>query len=109
MKKISLGSWITLNHPSIAELMCDCGFDWLCIDLEHSVIDYYNAQLLISTIQLKGLKAFVRVGENNNLVIKRVLDAGADGIIVPMVNSSKMLLMQSIQLNIHQQEIEELV
>ena len=89
MKKISLGSWITLNHPSIAELMCDCGFDWLCIDLEHSVIDYYNAQLLISTIQLKGLKAFVRVGENNNLVIKRVLDAGADGIIVPMVNSKQ--------------------
>ena len=35
MKKISLGSWITLNHPSIVELMCDCGFDWLCIDLEH--------------------------------------------------------------------------
>ena len=89
MKKISLGSWITLNHPSIAELMCDCGFDWLCIDLEHSVIDYYNAQLLISTIQLKGLKAYVRVGENNNLVIKRILDAGADGIIVPMVNSKQ--------------------
>ena len=89
MKKYTLGSWITLNHPSIAELMSDCGFDWLCIDLEHSVIDYYEAQLLISTIQLKGLKAYVRVGKNNDLVIKRVLDAGADGIIVPMVNSVK--------------------
>ena len=63
MKKYTLGSWITLNHPSIAELMSDCGFDWLCIDLEHSVIDYYEAQLLISTIQLKGLKAYVRVGK----------------------------------------------
>lgn len=89
MKKFSIGSWITLNHPSIAEILSDCGFDWLCIDLEHSVIDYYEAQLLISTIQLKGLKAYVRVGENNNLVIKRILDAGADGIIVPMVNSKQ--------------------
>lgn len=88
MSNYTLGSWVTLGHPSIAELMSDCGFDWLCIDLEHSVIDYFEAQVLISTIQLKGLKAFVRVGKNNDLVIKRVLDAGADGIIVPMVNSA---------------------
>ena len=88
-KKYSIGSWITLNHPSIAELMSNCGFDWLCIDLEHSVIDYHETQILISTIQSKGIDAFVRVGKNNDLVIKRVLDAGADGIIVPMVNSKK--------------------
>lgn len=82
-----LGSWITLNHPSIAEIMADAGFDWLCIDLEHSVTDYYEAQQLIVAIQSKGIKAFVRVGENNVRIIKRVLDAGADGIIVPSVNS----------------------
>lgn len=87
IKKLSIGSWITLNHPSIAEIMADAGFDWLCVDLEHSVIDYYEAQQLIATIQSKGLKAFVRVGENNTLIIKRVLDAGADGIIVPSINS----------------------
>ena len=38
--KASIGSWITLSHPSIAEIMSDSGFDWLCIDLEHSVIDF---------------------------------------------------------------------
>ena len=86
-RKTYLGSWITLNNPSIAEVMADAGFDWLCIDLEHSVIDYAEAQLLIMAIQSKGLKAFVRVGENNQRIIKRVLDAGADGIIVPSVNS----------------------
>lgn len=85
--KTRLGSWITLNHPSIAEIMADAGFDWLCIDLEHSVTDYYEAQQLIIAIQSKGIKAFVRVGENNVRIIKRVLDAGADGIIVPSVNS----------------------
>ncbi|MDC0478431.1 aldolase/citrate lyase family protein [Flavobacteriaceae bacterium] len=89
MKKTSLGSWISLGHPSIAEIMADAGFDWLCIDLEHSVIDYSEAQQLIMAIQGKGLKAFVRVGENNTRVIKRILDAGADGIIVPSVNSAK--------------------
>lgn len=89
MKKNTIGSWITLNNPSIAEIMSDCGFDWLCIDMEHSIIDYSEAQLLIATIQSKGIQAFVRVGENNNRIIKRVLDAGADGIIIPMVNNKE--------------------
>lgn len=87
--KTSIGSWITIGHPSIAEIMADAGFDWLCIDLEHTVTDYFEAQQLIMAIQGKGLKAFVRVGENNARIIKRVLDAGADGIIVPFVNSAK--------------------
>lgn len=85
--KPQIGTWITLNNPSIAEILADAGFDWLCIDLEHSVIDYFETQQLILAIQSKGIKAFVRVGENNFRIIKRVLDAGADGIIVPSVNS----------------------
>ncbi|MDA7805116.1 aldolase/citrate lyase family protein [Schleiferiaceae bacterium] len=85
--KILIGSWITLNHPSVAEILADAGFDWLCIDLEHSVTDYFEAQQLITTIQSKGIEAFVRVGENNERIIKRVLDAGADGIIIPMVKN----------------------
>lgn len=86
--KTSIGSWITIYNPSIAEIMADAGFDWLCIDLEHTTIDYSQAQQLILSIQSKGLEAFVRVGENNSRIIKRILDAGADGIIVPSVNSA---------------------
>jgi len=89
MKKVSIGSWITLNHFSIAEIMADAGFDWLCVDLEHSVIDYYEAEKLIAAIQAKGCAPYVRVGENSPLIIKRMLDAGAIGIIVPSVNSKK--------------------
>lgn len=89
MKTISIGSWITLNHFSIAEVMAESGFDWLCIDMEHSVIDYYEAELLIAAIKSKGLTPFVRVGENNSRIIKRVLDAGAEGLIIPMVNSKQ--------------------
>lgn len=88
IKEKSVGSWITIGNPSVAEIMADAGFDWLCIDLEHSSIDYFEVQQLILTIQSKGLRAFVRVGENNIRIIKRVLDAGADGIIIPSVNSA---------------------
>lgn len=88
MKQLSIGSWLTLNNASIAEIMADAGFDWLCVDMEHSTTDYAEAQQMIMAIQSKGLKAFVRVGENNTRIIKRVLDAGADGIIVPSVNSA---------------------
>jgi 2-dehydro-3-deoxyglucarate aldolase len=86
-KIAEIGSWITLNHFSIAEIMADAGFDWLCVDMEHSVTDYFEAQQLIAIIQSKGIKAYVRVGENNVRIIKRVLDAGADGIIVPLVTT----------------------
>jgi 2-dehydro-3-deoxyglucarate aldolase len=69
--------------------MADAGFDWLCLDLEHSVIDYAEAEVLIAAIRAKGIAPFVRVGENNARIIKRVLDAGAEGIIVPSVNSRR--------------------
>lgn len=85
--QLSIGSWITLGHFSIAEIMANAGFDWLCIDMEHTVIDYLDAQRIIMAIQGKRKLAYVRVGENNVRIIKRVLDAGADGVIVPMINS----------------------
>ena len=89
MNNVSIGTWIMLGHPSLGEIMADAGFDWVCVDMEHSVIDYAEAQLLIAAIQSRGKQAYVRVGENNTRIIKRVLDAGADGIIVPMVNTAE--------------------
>ena len=85
-KKISIGSWITLAHPSIAEIFCSAGFDWLAIDLEHSSITIREAEDLIRIINLSGAKSYVRLTSNNDDQIKRVLDSGAKGIIVPMVN-----------------------
>ena len=88
-RNFSIGSWITLNHFSIVEIMAEAGFDWLCVDMEHSVIDYYEVEQLIASIQSKGIIPYVRVGENNPRIIKRILDAGAIGIIVPMINSKE--------------------
>ena len=86
-RKFTLGSWITLGHPSIAEVMCEAGFDWLCVDIEHSQINIDNLLNLIIAIQGKKMKAYVRVGSNDPSTIKRVLDSGADGIIIPQINT----------------------
>lgn len=86
-RTISLGSWITLAHPAIAEIMAKAGFEWLVIDLEHSVITIREAEELIRVVALCGAKPYVRLTANDHKQIKRVMDAGAQGIIVPMVKS----------------------
>lgn len=87
--ELTLGSWITIGHPNVAEILANAGFDWLVIDIEHNPIDISMVQTLITTIQSKGVAAFVRVSKNEEVVIKHVLDAGADGIIVPMICSKE--------------------
>jgi 2-keto-3-deoxy-L-rhamnonate aldolase RhmA len=84
---VCLGSWITLGHSGIAEIMCNAGFDWLVVDLEHTTISIDQAGELIRTIDLAGCAPLVRLTSNNSDQIKRVMDAGAHGIVVPMVNS----------------------
>lgn len=86
-RKKTIGSWITLADPAIAEIMAKAGFDWLAIDLEHSVITIREAGELIRVIDLCGVAPMVRLSSNDPIQIKRVMDAGAHGIIVPMVNS----------------------
>jgi len=85
--KLTLGSWITLAHPAVAEIMSRAGFDWLAIDLEHSVITIREAEELIRVVELSGVSPLVRLSVNDPVQIKRVMDAGSHGVIVPMVNS----------------------
>jgi 2-dehydro-3-deoxyglucarate aldolase len=80
------GSWITIGDCSVAEVMAHAGFDWLAVDMEHSAITLNQAQELVRTIELSGVCPLVRIGENNAAAIKRVMDTGAHGVIVPMVN-----------------------
>jgi len=87
--ELTIGSWVTIGHPSVIEVLAQADFDWLTIDMEHTTIDYSMAQTLISTIQSNGMAALVRVSKNDEVYIKRVLDAGADGVIVPMINSAE--------------------
>jgi len=87
--ELTLGSWIMLNDPMSVEVMALAGFEWLVVDIEHTSIDLSQTENLIRTIQSKNIKALVRVSKNEEVIIKKVLDMGADGIIVPMVCSQE--------------------
>ena len=93
--ELTIGSWIMMGTPMSVEVMALAGFEWLVIDIEHTSISLETVQTLITTIQANNIKALVRVSKNEEVVIKRVLDMGADGIIVPMV-SSKEDAMQAV-------------
>ena len=86
--KFAIGSWITIGDTSIAEIMAKAGFEWLAVDMEHTAITLREAQELIRVIDLCGSAPLVRVSENDPTVIKRAMDAGAHGVIVPMVNTA---------------------
>lgn len=86
---LSIGSWLTIPHQSIIEILATAGFEWLTIDIEHSAIDIQTVQNLIGHIQANGMEALVRVSKNDEVIIKRVMDAGANGVIVPMVRTVK--------------------
>jgi len=85
----TLGSWISIGDPTVTEILANAGYEWLVIDLEHSAISISRAAELIRIIDLAGVEPLVRLSSNDPNQIKRVLDAGAAGIIVPMVNSKK--------------------
>lgn len=87
--EFTLGSWITLGSSAIAEIMAKADFDWLAIDMEHSSITFSQSEELIRVIDLAGGVPLVRVAENNPVAIKKVMDSGAHGVIVPMINSAK--------------------
>ena len=87
--EITIGTWVTIGHSSIVEILCDAGFDWLTIDLEHNTINEENLRNLIIAGQAKNIPMFVRVPKNDEVFIKKALDAGADGLIIPMINSGQ--------------------
>tara|TARA_B100001741_G_scaffold249399_1_gene210963 strand:- start:38 stop:772 length:735 start_codon:yes stop_codon:yes gene_type:complete len=91
-REVTLGTWVTLAHPAIAEIFSNAGFDWITIDMEHSVIDLYDAENLIRTINLSGSIPLVRLPSNDEVIIKRILDAGSAGIIVPQINTKDELV-----------------
>lgn len=83
----SLGGWVMSNSVTSAEIMAQAGFDWVCIDAEHSAVSKETASDMIRAIELHGAEPFVRISLNDEVEIKKYLDMGARGIIVPMVKS----------------------
>jgi 2-dehydro-3-deoxyglucarate aldolase len=85
--ELTIGSWITFGDSAVAEIMARAGFDWLTLDMEHGSLSADQAQGIIRTIELCGVPPMVRVMENNPELIKKFMDMGAHGVIIPLVNS----------------------
>jgi len=83
----SVGTWLTLPDPMAARLMARVGFDWLTVELEHTPTSLETAAQCLAIISGAGPAPLVRIPINSTENIKRVLDIGAWGIVVPMVNT----------------------
>jgi 4-hydroxy-2-oxoheptanedioate aldolase len=83
----SVGTWLVLADPVSAQLMGRAGFDWLTVDMEHGPINIESAAQSFAMVAAGGCVPLARVPWNTGENIKRVLDAGAWGVVVPMVNS----------------------
>ncbi len=81
------GTWLTLPDPVAARLLATSGFDWITVELEHTPTTFETAALSYAMIAAGGCVPLARVPVNSVENIKRVLDTGAWGVIVPMVNS----------------------
>lgn len=84
-----LGSWLTLGNLTAARMLARSGFDWLTVDLEHAPIDWSQAAALFATVADAGCIPLCRVPEGSVVCVKRALDAGAFGIVAPMVESAE--------------------
>lgn len=85
----TFGSWLNLASEAAAEIMADAGFDWLAIDMEHTTTPFRTTEAMIRIIESRGVAPLVRVGANDPLHIKYVMDAGAAGVIVPMIETAE--------------------
>jgi 4-hydroxy-2-oxoheptanedioate aldolase len=83
-----VGSWLSLASPFAARFMARAGFRWLTVDIEHSPCNWETAALLFATAADAGCVPLARVPSNTHENIKRALDNGAFGIVVPMVNTA---------------------
>lgn len=82
-----LGTIVSLPSPELSELLSLAGFDWLFIDMEHGTMSISDAQRMVQAVK-NECSAVIRVAENKPIFIKQALDIGADGVIVPLINSA---------------------
>ena len=81
----SIGTWVSTGDPLVAEILAHAGFDWLAVDMEHNAIDMEKLLSCFYAIGTTDTVPFVRVPWNDPQVLKRVLDIGAYGVIIPNI------------------------
>jgi len=86
-QKIATNAWLTIPHAWTAEIIAHTGFDACTIDLQHGLADYQTAVSMLQAISTSETVPLVRVPWNEPILIMRMLDAGAYGVIAPMINN----------------------
>lgn len=84
-----VGTWLSLASPMAARALARVGFDWITLDLEHSPADWETAEACFATVADNGGVPLARIPVNDLAYVKRALDSGAWGVVVPMVNSAE--------------------
>jgi 4-hydroxy-2-oxoheptanedioate aldolase len=87
--KPAIGGWLGIPSSYTAEIMAHQGFDWVCVDTQHGAIDFSSALPMLQAISTSSAMPFVRVPWNEPSIIMKYLDAGAYGIIVPMIETKE--------------------
>lgn len=87
--KPSIGTWIEISFPEIAEIMGNFGFDWFVIDMEHAPHSYSEAQMIMQAMAASQTLPFIRVPCNDIVAIKKSLDIGSYGVVIPWVNTKE--------------------
>lgn len=88
---VSVGSWMQLPHASVAEIMGQAGYDWVALDMEHGAIGAHQLPDLFRALELGGTLPLARLAHGSPKDCKQALDAGAGGVIVPMIDSAQQL------------------
>jgi len=81
------GTWITMAYPEVIEALSNLPFDWFVFDMEHAPLTIKDVEFLMMPLRKTDIIPLVRVPWNDFVIIKQVLDIGAQGIIVPYVNN----------------------
>jgi 4-hydroxy-2-oxoheptanedioate aldolase len=84
-----VNGWLAIPSAFSAEVMAHCGWDSLCIDIQHGMVDYQTATTMMQAISTTAVTPIVRVPWNDPAIIMKCLDAGAYGIVCPMINSGE--------------------
>ena len=87
--EVTIGTFIKIGHPDISERLSMVGFDWLLFDAEHGPLGFETMQMMMQSMRGDSCVPFVRVEWNDPVFIKRALDIGAYGVLIPWVNTGE--------------------
>ena len=87
----TIGSWLQISSPDVAELLGNAGYDWIAVDMEHGSISRSILKDVFRALELGNTLPMARIAQSNQQNIKEALDAGAKGIILPMIENKTQL------------------